>query len=76
MKQEILALLQDVLPQIDFTSSEALVDEEILDSLALVTVIGELSIEYDINIPYDEIVPENFNSLDAIANLVERLKKD
>lgn len=75
MKQEILTLLQEVLPQIDFTSSDTLVDEGILDSLSLVTMIGELSVEYDIVIPYDEIVPENFNSLDAIAKLVERLKK-
>lgn len=75
MKQEILTLLQEVLPQIDFTSSDTLVDEGILDSLSLVTMIGELSVEYDIVIPYDEIVPENFNSLDDIAKLVERLKK-
>ena len=75
MKQEILTLLQEILPQIDFTSSGALVDDGILDSLSITTVIGELSIEYGITIPYNEIVPENFNSLDAIAKLVERLKK-
>lgn len=74
MKQEILALLQEILPQIDFTSSDSLVDDGILDSLSITTVIGELSMEYGITIPYDEIVPENFNSLDAIEKLVERLK--
>ena len=75
MKHEILTLLQEVLPQIDFTSSEFLVDDGILDSLSMITMIGELSVEYDIMIPYEEIIPENFNSLDAIAKLVERLKK-
>ena len=75
MKQDILALLQEILPQIDFTSSEALVDEGILDSVSVVEVVSELSVEYDITVPYNEIVPENFNSLDAIVKLVERLKK-
>ncbi len=75
MRQEILTLLQEVLPQIDFTSSKKLVDDGILDSLSIVSVISELSMEYDIEIPYTEIVPENFNSLDAIVAMVERLKK-
>ena len=72
MKEQILALLEDVLPQIDFTG-DALVDSGALDSLSLVTVIGELSMEYGINVPYEEIKPENFNSLDAIVALAERL---
>ena len=72
MKEKILALLEDVLPQIDF-SRDALVDSGALDSLSLITAIGELSMEYGITVPYEEITPENFNSLDAIVRLVERL---
>ena len=72
MKEKVLALLEDVLPQIDFTG-DALVDGGALDSLSLVTAIGELSMEFDITVPYEEITPENFNSLDAIVRLVERL---
>lgn len=72
MKEKILALLEDVLPQIDFTG-DALVDSGILDSLSLVTAIGELSMEFGITVPYEEITPGNFNSLDAIVRLVERL---
>lgn len=72
MKEKILALLEDVLPQIDFTG-DALVDSGALDSLSLVTAIGELSMEFGITVPYEEITPDNFNSLDAIVRLVERL---
>ena len=75
MKQEILNLLQEILPGIDFASSDMLVDDGILDSLSIVTIISELSIEYDVNLPYEEIIPKNFNSVDAIAALVERYKK-
>lgn len=75
MKQEILNLLQEILPDIDFAASDALIDDGILNSLSIVTIVSELSMEYDINVPYEEIIPQNFNSVDAIAELVERLKK-
>ena len=74
MKERILALVKEVLPQIDFEASNALVDDGILDSLAIVTLVSELSMEFDVNIPYEEIMPDNFNSIDAICALVERLK--
>ena len=74
MKERVLALVKEVLPQIDFEASNALVDDGILDSLAIVTLVSELSMEFDISIPYEEIEPNNFNSLDAICSLVERLK--
>ena len=74
MKERILALVKEVLPQIDFEASNALVDDGILDSLAIVTLVSELSMEFDVNIPYEEIMPDNFNSIDAICAIVERLK--
>lgn len=74
MKERVLALVKEVLPQIDFEASNSLVDDGILDSLAIVTLVSELSLEFDVNIPYEEIEPNNFNSLDAICSLVERLK--
>lgn len=75
MKQEILNLLQEILPESDFESSDKLVDDGILDSLSIVTIVSELSVEFDITMPYEEITPKNFNSLDAMADLVARLKK-
>ena len=75
MKQDVLRLLQGILPEIDFEASGALVDDGILTSLSIVEIISELSVEYGIVVTYDYIVRENFNSLDAIVKLVERLKK-
>ena len=74
MEKEILALLEEAFPTINFTTSEELVDEGILDSLTLVEMISCLSMEFDVMIPYDEITPENFNSVAALATMVERLK--
>ncbi len=73
MKEQILKRLKEILPEIDFTE-EALVDDGILDSLSITMIISELSLEFSIAIPYEEIVSDNFNSVDAMAALVERLK--
>lgn len=74
MKEKILKLLTEEFVDVDFTASEALVDDGILDSLILVELISTLSMEYGIVIPYEEIIPENFNSIDAITAMVERLQ--
>ena len=74
MYNKVLALLQEEYPEIDFTSSDELVDEGILDSLTLTGIIAALSMEFDIEIPYDEIIEENFNSVVAMAEMVERLQ--
>ena len=56
---------------IDFTSTE-LIDGGLIDSVTLVEIATELMDELNIDIPYEEITPENFNSVDAITSLVER----
>lgn len=75
MKQEILELLETAVPSIDFSASDRLVDEGLLDSLTVVQIIGELSMEYDIDFAFEDLIPENFNSLDCIVSLVERKLK-
>ena len=74
MREELLQLLSTENPEIDFTASDELVDDGILDSLTIVSVIGTLSMEYGIDIPYEEIIPENFKSIDAMEAMVERLQ--
>ena len=72
--EELLKVLQDACPAIDFTASDALVDDGIVDSLDLVTIVTALMDAYDAEISVDDLVPENFNSLGAIYELIERTK--
>ena len=74
MYDKVLELLQEEYPEIDFTGSDELVDDGIFDSLTLTGIIAALSMEFDIEIPYDEIIEENFNSVAAMAEMVERLQ--
>ena len=75
MRNEVLRILQEEYPNIDFESSDALVDNGILDSLTITGIIAMLSMEFGITIPYEDITEDNFNSVDALAAMVERLQK-
>ena len=75
MKERILEILAEVLPQIDFTASDSLVDDGILDSLSIVTLVSELSMEFDVVFDMDQLEPENLNSIDAIVETVKSLQE-
>lgn len=72
MKEKVLEVLRSSCPDIDFTKSSQLVTDGILDSISLVEIISGLSAELGIDLPYEEIVPENFNSIDSIVELAEK----
>lgn len=72
--EELLEILQDVCPDVDFENEKALVDDKILTSFDVLSIVGELNDAFGIKIGPGDILPENFNSLDAIWKLVSRLK--
>lgn len=74
--EEILEILEGLHPEVDFETCNTLIDDKIIDSFDIVTLISDLSEEFDINIPVEEIIPENFNSAKAIHALIERLLED
>ena len=74
MEEKVLALLKEEIPEVDFTESDALVDDGILDSLLITQVIAVLTMEFGIEIPYEEIIEENFNSIAGLAAMVKRLQ--
>lgn len=73
--RSVLEILKEIQPETVFEECESIVDEGILDSFDIVTLIGELNEEYHINIPVWEIIPENFNSVKAMEKLVEKQRK-
>jgi D-alanine--poly(phosphoribitol) ligase subunit 2 len=71
--EDLLEILEDLHPDIDFETHEALIDQQVLDSFDLVTLIAEIDSVFDVTIPAEEIIPENFNSAKALYKLIERL---
>ena len=76
MKERILQLLSETLPQIDFTASDRLIDDGILDSLSIMAIVSELSLEFDVEFDLDLLQPENLNSIDAIVETVKQLQEN
>lgn len=70
---QILEILRGLHPEVDFETCESLIDDRIIDSFDIVSIISDISDEFDITIPVEEIVPKNFNSAKALNALVERL---
>ena len=76
IRETIIGILQDLHEDVDFETETKLIDRKILDSFDIVTLISELTNEFDVTIPADKIVPENFNSADALANLIAELEDE
>lgn len=74
--KELLKILQELHPDVDFESCTTLVDDKVIDSFDIVSIISEVSEEFDIVIPAEEIIPENFNSAKALYDLIVRLEDE
>ncbi len=73
---ELLSILEELHPEVDFETETALVDGKILDSFDIVSLISEISESFDVVVPPEEIIPANFNSAEAIWALIRRLSDD
>lgn len=71
MKEKILEILKDIREDVDFENEEYLIDDDILTSLDIVAIVGEFNDQFDIDISVEDLVPENFNTVDAMVELIE-----
>lgn len=70
---ELLDVLKEIKPGVDYENCEELIDGGILDSLSIITLVTEIEDVFDVVIPTVEIVPDNFNSAKSLWALIERL---
>lgn len=73
---QLLEILEDLQPDIDYETCHDLIDGHHFDSLMILSLIAELEDEFDIMIPTVEIIPENLNSMEAIWKMVVRLQEE
>ncbi len=74
--ERLLEILNDLHSDIDFETEENLIDDGILDSMDIISLISEISDEYDVTITAKDIIPANFNSAKALYELIERLSDE
>ena len=70
-KKKLLAILEDICPDVDFETEENLIDDGLIESLDIVQIVNEIKAEFDVEITVDAQLPENFNSADAMLAMIE-----
>ncbi len=73
---ELLEILSDLHPEVDFENEEGLIDDGILDSFDIVTLISEIQDVFEVTIDAQKIVPENFNSANAIYSMIQEILQE
>ena len=74
--EKILEILQGIRSDVDFENEKKLIDDGILDSFDIIEIVSTFNDEFDIEIDVDELMPENFNTVEAMKQLIERLQDE
>ncbi len=74
--EDLLSMLRDMHPDIDFETAEGLIDKKVLTSFDVVSIVAELSETFDVELGAVDIVPENFNSARALFALIQRRENE
>ena len=73
--EKLLEILKGIRPDVDFENETALIDDGIMDSFDVVSIISELDNAFGAQIRITELDPENFNSAEAIWKLVQEMQE-
>lgn len=74
--EQLLEILEEIQPNVDYNHCDTLIDGHVLDSLDILALVAEVEEVFDIIIPTVEIIPENFNSAARLWDLIQRLRED
>ena len=72
--EELIELLQDIVPDADFENCETLIDDRIITSFDVLTIVSEIQDEFQVELSPADLVPENFNSAKSLWALIEKRK--
>lgn len=76
MMDKIMQILEELRPDVDFTLQQDLIDDGVLDSFDIVSLVSELCDAFEVDIDVNDLLPENFNTPAAMLALVERLQNE
>lgn len=74
--EQLLEILEDIQPDADFENCKTLIDDHVLSSLSIISLVAEIEDEFDVTVPAIEIIPANFNSVDAMWAMIQRLQEE
>ena len=72
MKEKLLALLEEIRPDIDFENEKKLIDEDVLDSFDIISIVQAIDDNLGVTIDVEDLEPDNFNSYEAMLDLIKK----
>ena len=75
MREKIISILSELRPEFDFREPVNFIEEGMLDSFDIVTLVSELEDNFDVLIDGEDVIPENFDSIESIMNIIQKSKK-
>lgn len=76
MKENLLKLLKEVRPDVDFEKETKLIDDAILDSFDIIQIVMEMNECFDVEIQVEDLEPVNFNDIEAMMELITKLQDE
>ena len=76
MREKLMEILEETRPDVEFETATTLIDDENLDSFDIISIVSEINEEFDIKINVNDLLPENFNSVEDIMELIVRLQNE
>ena len=74
--EELLKILEDIRPDVDYKNEKKLIDDGVLDSFDIISIVGELNDHYGIEIDVEDLEPANFNTVEAMLQLIDKLQNE
>lgn len=72
--EQLLKIMSEIRPDVDFEKETQLIDGDILDSFDIISIVGEVNDQFQIEINVNDLLPENFNSASALFELIQKLQ--
>ena len=74
--ERLMEILEEIQPGVDYENCKTLIDDHILDSFGILSLVSEIEDEYEIEVLQAELVAENFNSAESLWEMICRLKEE
>lgn len=74
--EQLMKILKDLRPDVDFETQTRLIDDDVLDSFDIISLVGEINETFEVEISVEDLLPENFNSAEAMMALINKLSEE
>lgn len=74
--EQLIKIMSEIRPDIDFETADCLIDDDILDSFDIISIVSEVNDQFGIEINVNDLLPENFNTAEALFELITRMQNE